>query len=126
MKNTEVSSIVQADELTSPTDSIVEGQLRTLSAPYLVILTSLGSDSTSSLLPVTATKKHAKRQYDEDYAYLDNGDEISEDWAGETMAGSETVTVYAPSNATSIFSPKANSGLLHRYVFFTPSLVFGT
>jgi hypothetical protein len=29
-------------------------------------------------------------------------------------------------NGTSIFEPEENSGLLHRYVFFTPALVFCT
>ncbi|GAA5918569.1 hypothetical protein JCM1841_003307 [Sporobolomyces salmonicolor] len=53
------------------------------------------------------------------------------EWDGETLdvspwAGSGEASPFyqQEGNGTSIFTPKEGSGLLHRYVFFTPALVF--
>jgi hypothetical protein len=61
----------------------------------------------------------------------DFGAEI--DYASEELGGGEGeaasaigVSAWAPqANQTSIFAVKPNAGLLHRYVFFTPALIFG-
>jgi len=60
----------------------------------------------------------------------------NEEWDGEMLEVSPYSTGYeayqkgakdgkGKKNGTSIFEPKEKSGLLHRYVFFTPALVFG-
>lgn len=53
-----------------------------------------------------------------------------EEWDGEPLRISPYYSEYdsyakGSKNRTSIFEPKEKSGLLHRYVFFTPALVFG-
>lgn len=66
-----------------------------------------------------------------------NGEVVdNEEWDGEMLEVSPYTSGYEAyqkgekggkdkKNGTSIFEPKEKSGLLHRYVFFTPALVFG-
>lgn len=98
------------------------------------------NEITKSSLP--ARHAHAKRQHVDD-AYSESGSvssygEYADDSAYDAVEeGSEwgsageasrivPVVAYAPKeNSTSIFSPKKNSGLLHRYVFLSTPLIFG-
>lgn len=80
--------------------------------PYLVVLTSLPTSTTSSL----ALNSHVKRQFEDEGDY-----EI--EYSEDEIIGSAQAP---PSNGTSIFAVDPKSGLLHRYVFFTPPLIFGT
>ncbi|GAA5888335.1 hypothetical protein JCM5296_003291 [Sporobolomyces johnsonii] len=43
---------------------------------------------------------------------------------GVAVSGEASIFYQQEGNGTSIFTPKEGSGLLHRYVFFTPALVF--
>lgn len=93
-----------------------------------MILTSLPSIGSGC-----SHARHSKRQYadslEEDsgslsasaLAELEEIEELIEDYMSTTSLWD---TAAAPSgNGTSIFSPKENSGLFHRYVFFTPGLI---
>ncbi|GAA5861914.1 hypothetical protein JCM8547_008594 [Rhodosporidiobolus lusitaniae] len=61
---------------------------------------------------------------EESYAYEASADEsYVSGWDGESLV---EVSPYQQDgkNGTSIFEPKPNSGLFHRYVFFTPAIIF--
>lgn len=128
-------------------DSVISTHLASVEGPFAVILTSLAH------LPAPPATKLAKRQLAVDFlsdgASADGGfaSEV-EDLVSEAVSESEdeydqiedflegfasslwdeatAIGSAAAANGTSIFAVKPNSGLLHRYVFFTPGLILGT
>lgn len=94
-----------------PTDEIIHDHIATLPTSYTVVITA----------PPTQQNHHTlhfqKRQL-----YSDTDDQLQADLVNAYSAYLNQPLQHH--NSTNIFAPKPNSGLLHRYVFFTPSLTF--
>lgn len=93
----------------------------TLQHPYLIVITSPPTHST----PSSNMHFQSKRQL-----YSEEDFELESDTPQADLV--ESYSAYfgdasvAPKkgNSTNIFTPSPKSGLLHRYVFFTPTLIF--
>jgi hypothetical protein len=102
---------------------MVQGHLASLPAPFLVILTSAPSTSLASLTSLSHAA-HVKRQF-----YESNAEDFGSEEAFEAMYEGMLADAAAVINANvskSIFEPAPDSGLLHRYVFFTAPLILGS
>ncbi|SCV70882.1 BQ2448_3644 [Microbotryum intermedium] len=132
-------------EVLNKIDEAIQAHLRTLSGPYLVVLTSLPNASIQAL---DSTPHLTKRQqaldmddnalddalipsssssFDQVDAYAGQDrpiiESVAEKAAQAVDAGLTYVTSAFAPNQTSIFEVQPNSGLLHRYVFLTPALI---
>lgn len=79
----------------------------------------------SADLGVTDPSSAETLEQEEALAYDDNAEGYT--WDGSSILEvSPTFQKNGTGNGTSIFQPKAGSGLFHRYVFFTPAIIFCT
>lgn len=98
-------------------------RVSTLQEPYLVILTSPPLSSTHNSKFHFQSKRQLYSDADfEEYEENASQADLVEKYSAYLI---DEVTLSAKKNGTNIFAPKPKSGLFHRYVFFTPTLLFG-
>lgn len=102
-------------------DTIVQGHLHSLSAPYLVILTSAPASSLDSISNLSKAQL-IKRQYYESVAD-DFGSAEAFEAMYDGMLAAAAALAPGGNASKSIFAVDPKSGLLHRYVFFTAPLI---
>lgn len=99
-----------------------------------MVVTTVSEASLKVVRGLKVQKKHQKRQFELVEADDEDLETTSTEFDAETQENPSSFTeeyeetesyLQEPTeNRTSIFAYPANSGLLHRYVFFTPILVF--
>lgn len=124
-------------EVVERVDSVLSTYLARAEGPFAVILTSLAH------LPPASANKLARRQIEVEVESENDGfvsdavaktsdefeqmEDFLEGFASSLWDEASTISSSAAAaNGTSIFAVKPNSGLLHRYVFFTPGLILGS
>ncbi|BGP14865.1 hypothetical protein JCM10213_003779 [Rhodosporidiobolus nylandii] len=110
-------------EAAAPSSSLSTGAAPVANEEYAAASNELGVTDVADPTVGSSDSKTLSELETEEYAVEDPY--TSDAWDGESLLD---VSPYQDedggNNGTSIFQPKEKSGLLHRYVFFTPALIF--